>query len=111
MNGIILDSAINSIARYLVRLEDLVVDKYQGSVDIKEEIISLNNQYKFVSADQTSALVNDIYRMYDFERNRQIKSISKIAYAKYKLDHVSGDNDFQRLKNELHNELTGSVSL
>ena len=106
MNGVFLDSGIKSIARYLVKLEDLVISKYNGSIDIKNEVISLNQDYGFVPSEQVSSFVNDIYRMYEFERNRELESIDSKAYAKYKWDQATGTNDLQRLKNDLYNELT-----
>ncbi|AQT59961.1 hypothetical protein [Cellvibrio sp. PSBB023] len=105
MNGLFLDSAIKSIARYLVKLEKLVSSKYDGNVRIKEEIELLNQQYGFVDVEHVSAFVNDIYRMYEFERNRELTSIDSMAYAKFKWDLATGVNDLQRLKNELHQEL------
>lgn len=106
MNGVFLDSAIKSIARYLIKLEDIIISKYSGSVDIRLEIKNLNQEYGFVPTEQVAAFINDVYYMYDFERNRQLQSINGVAYAKFKFDQAIGINDLQRLKNDLHNELT-----
>ena len=61
MNGVFLDSAIKAIARYLVKLEDLVHSKYNGIVDVKGEIETLNKYYGFVPNEQVLGFVNDIF--------------------------------------------------
>lgn len=105
MAGIILDAELHAIARYLVKLEDFVNEEYQGVVNIDTEIQQLNEQYNFVTNEQFSAFHADINSMYQFERQRSLKSINRVAFTKFKLDNLTGNNRIQQIKAELASEL------
>ncbi|HFI9757925.1 TPA: hypothetical protein ACGSU0_004798 [Vibrio parahaemolyticus] len=105
MAGIILDAELHAIARYLVKLEGFIADEYQGVVDISSEIYQLNEQYQFVSMEHLSAFHADVSSMYQFERQRSLKSIDQVAFTKFKLDNLTGNSRIQQIKNELASEI------
>ncbi|WP_028862408.1 hypothetical protein [Psychromonas aquimarina] len=105
MAGIILDAELHAIARYLVKLEDYVQEEYQGVVNVDSEIQQLNEQYGFVVNENAVAFNSDVKTMYNFERKRSLKSIDNVAFAKFKLDNLTGNNRLQQIKTELANEL------
>jgi len=105
MAGIILDAELHAIARYLVKLEDYVQEEYQGVVNVDSEIQQLNEQYGFVANENEVAFNSDVKTMYNFERKRSLKSIDNVAFAKFKLDNLTGNNRLQQIKTELANEL------
>lgn len=105
MAGIILDAQLHAIAKYLVKLENFVREQYQGTVNIQAEITQLNEEYGFVSQANFEAFLQDVSNVYHFERNRALSSISAVAFAKFKLDGLTGNNRIQQLKNELAAEL------
>lgn len=105
MAGIVLDAELHAIARYLVKFENFVNEEYQGVVDIHSEIRRLNEHYNFVTLDQFSAFHADVHSMYQFERMRSLKSINQVAFAKFKLDNLTGNNRIQKIKTELASEL------
>ena len=80
-------------------------EQYQGTVNIKAEITQLNEEYKFVSPANFEAFLQDVSNVYHFERNRSLSSISPVAFARSKLDGLTGNNRIQQLKNELSAEL------
>lgn len=105
MAGIVLDAELHAIARYLVKLEKFVHEQYQGVVNIQEEIRQLNNEYAFVSQIDFGSFLQDTSNLYQYERQRSLSSISQVAFAKFKLDNLTGDNRIQQIKNELASEL------
>ena len=105
MSGIILDSELHVIAKYLIKLEDLVQTQYHGVINISLEIENLNDKYNFVEKADFSAFSSDINNMYQFERQRSLKKINQVSYAKFKLDSLTGQTRIQELKNELTHDL------
>lgn len=105
MAGVILDAELHAIARYLVKLEDFVKEQYQGVVNVQEEISQLNSEYGFVGAVDFDAFLKDVFNLYQYERQRALSSISQIAFTRFKLDNLTGNNRIQQLKNELTAEL------
>lgn len=105
MAGIVLDAELHAIARYLVKLEDFVREEYKGTVDIDAEIRQLNMHYNFVTDEQFSAFHADVHSMYQFERQRSLKSINQVAFAKFRLDTLTGNNRIQQIKAELASEI------
>ena len=105
MAGIVLDAELHAIARYLVKLEDFVADEYQGVVNINSEIQQLNEQYQFVPTEHFPAFHADVNSMYQFEKQRSLKSINQVAFAKFKLDNLTGNNRLQQIKSELASEI------
>lgn len=105
MAGIILDAELHAIARYLVKLEGFVAKEYQGTVNISSEIQQLNDCYQFVNDDQFSAFYSDVNSMYQFEKQRSLKSIDQIAFTKFKLDNLTSNNRLQQIKQELASEI------
>ena len=110
MKGIVLDSAIKAIARYLVKLEALVVAQYNGSISLSTEITELNNTYNFVPQSQLKDFISDVSLMFTFEKNRQLQSISSVAFAEFKLDQLTGKTGLNKLKNELNSEIQSLFS-
>lgn len=105
MAGIILDAQLHAISKYLVKLENFVQEQYQGTVNIQAEITQLNADYGFVIPANFEAFLEDVLGVYHFERNRSLSSISAVAFTKFKLDNLTGNNRIQQLKNELSAEL------
>lgn len=101
MAGIVLDSELHAIAKHLVKLEQFVADEYQGVVTISKEVRSLNERYSFVSEDSYPAFEADVCAMYQFERDRQLKEINKLAFVRFKLDNLTGNDRIGQMKNEL----------
>ena len=105
MAGIVLDAELHAIGRYLVKLEDFIKEEYQGVVNINYEIQQLNAQYGFVSTERFPAFSADVLSMYHFERRRSLQSIDQVAFTRFKLDNLTGNNRIQQIKAELASEL------
>lgn len=105
MAGIILDSELHAIARYLVKYEDFIKNEYQGTVDINKEIEVIYTEYGFGIIEEYPDFHHDVHHVYSFERNRKLSSLPPIAYAKFRLDLLTGNNRIQQMKNELAQEL------
>lgn len=108
MAGIVLDAELHAIARYLVKLENFVQEQYQGVVNIQEEIAQLNAEYGFVRPADFNSLLKDVSNLYQYERQRSLNSINQVAFAKFKLDNLTGNNRIQQLKSELAAELSAA---
>lgn len=108
MAGVVLDAELHAIARYLVKLEDFVQEQYQCVVNIQEEITQLNAEYKFVSNTDFGSFLKDVSNLYQYERQRSLSGINQVAFAKFKLDNLTGNNRIQQLKNELAAELAAA---
>lgn len=105
MAGFVLNTELHAIARYLIKLEHFVSQEYKGVVNINSEIQQLNEQYGFVTSAQFPAFHADVYGMYQFESKRSLDSINQTAYAKFRLDNLTGNNRIQHIKADLASEL------
>lgn len=79
IKGVTLDSAVMSIARDIIQLEQTGV-----AVDVNQTIANWNEKHKIV--ENTPQLQNDVRLFMDVEKNRQLTSMNVIGYTTYKAE-------------------------
>lgn len=91
MGNPILDAQLHSLARHIVKAEVEVTERFGGKLDVPEEVRRLNQRYALVSKEQEHALATDVGLLVEFERNRAVKSVGKLAFARFKVDAITGN--------------------
>lgn len=79
LTGTALQSAQMSIARYCLQLEG-----QSGAINITHVVTNINDEYRLVSQDALSALINDISYAYNYLKNQQLQEMSRAGYWKFK---------------------------
>jgi len=78
-----LDAQLHTLARHLTQVDN--------RVDVDKEIKYLNDTYNFVPQERFKEFHHDVKDLYEFERDRKLSKVSPVAFAKFKLDQVTGN--------------------
>ena len=80
--GVFLDAHLHAMGRHLAALD--------SRVDLDKEIRHQNDEHGFVPEHQYEAYRHDVLAMYEFEKKRQVRSVSSVAAASFAFDRHRG---------------------
>lgn len=104
ITGAFLNPTIFAIAKYLIGL-NIFYEERGGGFNIHNQINYLLSTYNFVPVEQQIKLKTDILNAYVYLSNQTINAIDAAAFARFKLDILTGKLSPEKLELELLNEL------
>lgn len=103
MAGFVQDGYIHSIARFLIQAETIIQERYNGTLNHREELEHLNSKFLFVSNEFFGAFYHDVMNAYRFHKERHSFSISNMAMLNFK--YHSSPDPLRVLREDLADEL------
>ena len=96
-SGIVTDNMLLTIGRTILR-KQVRDNRIFSDTEIMGFAISLQNSYNFVKKkDQIDSFCNEVIRAFRYLEQRELKSISYVAYTHFRFDEWSGNSIFDEL--------------
>ncbi|MEZ8709044.1 hypothetical protein AB6H46_22310 [Vibrio alginolyticus] len=89
--GFVTDSILLSIGRAILR-KQVRENRSISDTEASGHAMVLQGRYGFVSQNEANLFCNEVVRSFRYVEQRELKSVSRIAFASFQIDELSGNS-------------------
>lgn len=89
--GFVTDSILLSIGRAILR-KQLRENRSISDAEVYGHAMVLQGRYNFVHQSSADSFCNEVARSFRYVEQRELKSVSRMAYARFQIDEMSGNS-------------------
>lgn len=90
-SGFISDTVFLSIGRAILRKQQRE-DRNINDAEAHGHALVMQGRYSFVGSDDQNLFCQEVVRAFRYVEQRELQAVSKVAYAKYRLDELTGNS-------------------
>lgn len=89
--GFVTDSILLSIGRAILR-KQVRENRSISDAEIYGHAMVLQGRYNFVHQSSADSFCNEVVRSFRYVEQRELKSVSRIAFASFQIDELGGNS-------------------
>jgi hypothetical protein len=90
-SGFVSDAILLSIGRAILRKQERE-DRNINDAEAHGHALVLQGRYGFVENENQEQFCREVVRAFRYVEQRELQSVSKVAYAKFRLDELTGNS-------------------